>query len=338
MSAMPAQVYNLEMPPADPDTRLTSMNEEKRITEETGQKYTLFTNYQQLYKIAVEMTWYNPDVFQNFIPRLGGMHYLMSFIGCVGTMVAKSGLLEILQLAFASVPLMLRGKKFPQNMRALRMVAEEVLRDVLLNEDVHSFEDMISFIDTRAKESRTARLWVDSLIKPVILMMQFVRAEREGDWPLHLSAATAMLPYFGAAGHWNYFRYGTVYIMKMEKMLMDLLKHFMKGDHVMRHQPGLWNAIWSDMMIETTAMRYGHGSGGVIGITLNPKALQRWALAHPISSHPENDLLDMKENHQSEKVTVHKEEGKARIKSDAEDRMKIRVKLNSCIPHLTPSE
>ena len=94
----------------------------------------------------------------------------------------------------ASVPLMLWGKKFPQNMRALRMVAEEVLRDVLLNVDVHSFEDMISLIDTRAKENGTTSLWVDSLIKPVILMMQFVRAEREGDWSLHLSAATAMLP------------------------------------------------------------------------------------------------------------------------------------------------
>ena len=78
-------------------------------------------------------------------------------------------------------------------------------------------------------------------------------------------------------------------------------------------------------------MIYDNGPGGVIGITLNPKALQRWALAHPISSQLENDLLDMKENHQSKEVTVHKEEGKSRINSDAEDRKKIRVKLNSCI-------
>ncbi|MES9884040.1 MAG: hypothetical protein ABW185_24600 [Sedimenticola sp.] len=328
----------VDMPPAEPDTMLTSMFEVKRITEEAGQKYTIFTNDQQLYKIAVEMTWYNPDEFQNFIPRLGGMHYLMSFIGCVGTLMAESGLSEILQAAFASVPLMLRGKKFPYNMRALRMLAEEVLRELILGEDVQSFEEMISLLDTRSTESRTTHLWVDSLIKPVILMMQFVRAEREGDWPLHLSAATAMLPYFAAAGHWNYFRYGTVYIMKMAKMPMDLLKHFMNGEHVMRHQAGLWNAIWSDMMIETTAMRYGHGPAGVIGITLNQKALQRWALAHPISSQLEKDLLDMNENHYTKQMTVHKEESEARIKSDAEDRRKLRVKLDSCIPPLTPSE
>lgn len=126
--------------------------------------------------------------------------------------------------------------------------------------------------------------------------------------------------------------------MKMTKMPMDLLKHFMKGEHVMRHKPGLWNAIWSDMMIETTAMRYGHGPAGVIGITLNQKALQRWALAHPISSQLEKDLLDMKENHHAKQMTVHKEEGEARIKSDGEDRQKISTKLNSCIPPLTPSE
>ena len=47
----------------------------------------------------------------------------------------------------------------------------------------------------------------------------------------------------------------------------------MKGFHVMRHVKGLWNGIWSDMFIETTFIRYGHGKPGIIGITLKPQTL-----------------------------------------------------------------
>ena len=48
----------------------------------------------------------------------------------------------------------------------------------------------------------------------------------------------------------------------------------MKGKHVMSHQNGLWNCIWSDMMIETTYMRYGKGPGGIIGFTTKLRSVK----------------------------------------------------------------
>ena len=47
--------------------------------------------------------WVHPDLFSNFIPRLGGMHMLMSFIGAVGTLMANTGLEEILQSPFGGI-------------------------------------------------------------------------------------------------------------------------------------------------------------------------------------------------------------------------------------------
>ena len=41
----------------------------------------------------------------------------------------------------------------------------------------------------------------------------------------------------------------------------------------MRHNPGIWNAIWSDMFIESTFMRYGHESGGLTWLTLKLSAV-----------------------------------------------------------------
>ena len=62
------------------------------------------------------------------------------------------------------------------------------------------------FCIARASRSRTTSVWVVNLVKPMLIMMQFVRAEWEGDWPLHLSAVAAMMPYFFASSHFNYAR------------------------------------------------------------------------------------------------------------------------------------
>ena len=60
--------------------------------------------------------------------QLGGMHMLIvpSFMHmrAVGSLMAGSGLEDILTSTFAGVPKMLSGKKYPQNMRALRIVVE----------------------------------------------------------------------------------------------------------------------------------------------------------------------------------------------------------------------
>ena len=92
---------------------MTVMIESKRITNITGQKHTTFTSDQQLYKLLVNIKWVYPEIFPNFIPRLGRMHLPMSFIGCIETLMTNSGLEEILNKTFAGVKKMLSGKKFP---------------------------------------------------------------------------------------------------------------------------------------------------------------------------------------------------------------------------------
>lgn len=100
---------------------------------------------------------------------------------------------------------MLSGNKYPQNIRALRMVAEIILRSVISTST--NYGDLMAILEDRSRVSRTTRLWVDNLIKQVFIMMAFVRAKREEDWPLHLWAAIQMIPYFFSSGYFNYSRY-----------------------------------------------------------------------------------------------------------------------------------
>ena len=269
----------IDMPPAHPDTIMTAMSKAQKLTQEIGQTFTLFTADQQLYRIVLEVQWTHPDLFPNLIPRLGGMHMLMSFVGAIGSLMTETGLAQILESVFGGVEKMLTGKNFPMNVRAMRLLAEELLRDVISKGKLRNHGDFMGVLEDLALNSRTTKLWVDVFIKPVLIMMLYVRAEREGDWPLHLQAVKLMIPYFFASRHVNYARYGLYYLRSMEALPENVLKHFMKGAHVMRHIPGLWNGIWSDMYIETTFMRYGHGKAGIIGIPLKPETLKTWALS-----------------------------------------------------------
>ena len=184
----------IDMYPSDPDTIMTSLTKAQEITNSTGQEFVVFTCDLQLFKEAQKILWTYPDRFSNVVLRVGGMHMLMSFVGAIGSLMAGSGLAEILESAFGGVAKLLTGKKFPQNVRALRLVMEELLRDILLSNEVHSMNHLISILENLSVQSRTTKLWVDCFIKPILIIMKFVRAECEGDWSLHLHAVKQMMP------------------------------------------------------------------------------------------------------------------------------------------------
>ena len=127
----------------------------------------------------------------------------------------------------------------------------------------------------------------------------------------------------------------TIYVQ--ESLGQEELSKFMKGEHVMHHVPGLWNGICSDVFIETTFMHYGHGPGGIIGITLEPETLKTWALGLHICSRLEQDIISLVGKEQDISQEAHKDEMKARIASDGAERQSIQDKLKLCIDLLDPT-
>ena len=171
----------INMMPSDPDTIMTALRQAQQITSDRGQDYIGLTADLQLYRVAVNILLAYPEQFDNVVLRLGGMHTLMSFIESIGSLMAESGLYELIDSTFAGVQKMMIGKKFPQNMRALRIVAEELLRPILTGDtvnDMHGLESILSDISSRSK---TSHLWIDCVIKAVFIMMMYIHAEREAD-------------------------------------------------------------------------------------------------------------------------------------------------------------
>ena len=329
----------INQPPADPSTMMAAMLRAKSVTENTGQEFVVITADQQLYRVAVHIMWENQTLFSNVYLRLGGMHLLMSYIGCVGSLMTGSGLVEVLNVTFAGASKMLAGRKFPNNVRALRMLVEGLLCPVFKgNPGLQTMDDLLHALDDLSSNSRTARLWIDCVIIPVFNMMRYIRAERESDWPLHVAVVRDMMPLFFAASHLNYARYGLYYLRTMEQLPKEVCDCFLRGEHTMHHNPGIFNGIWSDMAIETTFMRYGHGQSGIIGLTLKPEAVKTWAFSMHACNTIVNNLDVMRDDDYSVigelSQTKHKEESRARIMNDSADRQGIKRKLNACIDPL----
>ena len=116
----------INLPPADPSTVLSSMVNSQNLDNEFGQQHKLLTGDQQIHKVTVNVKW-QYDLY----PILGGMHTEISSVGCIGHLMAGSVLAEFMKSSFGSVEKKLSGKQCPSNIRALRIVIEVLLEDIL---------------------------------------------------------------------------------------------------------------------------------------------------------------------------------------------------------------
>ena len=57
----------------------------------------------------------------------------------------------------------------------------------------------------------------------------------------------------------NTARYALYYLRSMEEMPSEGFEYFMNGEHTVHHRTGLFTGIWTDMVIETTFVRFGKG-------------------------------------------------------------------------------
>ena len=315
----------IDSPPAHPDTVLTTLTFIEEFMKQHNMVYTHLSADMQLYKVILQIKWSHLTRWNNLVVRPGGMHTLMSFVGCIGALMNSSGLEELLNAAFKGVSHMLNGKAWPKAVRGFRMVLTALLEPLILagNTTVVEITEELE----KARQSRTGRLWVDCFITPLVIIHLYLRAEREGNWLLHIYALQRMIPYFFAAAHWNYARYISWHVLEMTTSLPEsLLAAFLRGEHVCRHQTGVWNSVFLDQFGEQTYIRYGKSKGGLVGKSLSSEQVSEWILSHHLCNTLSllmDGMFDEPSEVNSAQTSGHKEEGENRRKLDAADRKKI---------------
>ena len=326
---------------SDPSTVLSAMLRAEKLADAQGQDYVVFTGDLQIYRVATQITWDDPERFSRFFLRLGGMHLLMSFVGCLGNLLEDSGFEDVIAEAFTSSKQIMAGKKFPECIRAFRMVAEEVLWPLFelpVHDRPQSLSGMLDSLDALSRSSRTTKLWTDVLIKGVLIIMRYVRAEREAEITLHMKCVEEMEKYCFAAGHINYARYAFYYRRSLESMPDDLFKHFLNGEHTMHHMDGIFNGEWSDMAIETTAMKDKASDDTILGDTNAEDTTDIYVYSVHNCLAIDRDLENIRSGNQSKVQNVHRDESKSVIAADSKLRETIKQKLALSIDPLDPTQ
>ena len=205
-----------------------------------------------------------------------------------------------------------------------------------------------------AEQSPTAKLWLQ-YIEYIETLKLFIRAERSGNWSLHLVAVTRMLNLFAATGHINYAKSARLYL----QLMLELPKNFPwlhemfinQGFHAVRRSSRYWAGLWTDLVIEQVMMRSIKSRGGLTrGRGITESVRLQWILSmHKCAGIHEamTTMTDMK----TKASEQHIELGRSRCERDFQDLLKIQewfdehepfdvkeVKLRSLSSGLTTTE
>ena len=172
------------------------------------------------------------------------------------------------------------------------------------------------FLNSACDKSPTFKLWF-MLIQALQLILHNVKAEREGNWKLHLHTLAKIIPYFFVTNRTNYSRWAPVYLLDMVELPDEVHRYLDQGEFAVRQIPGRYNGIWSDMAVEKTVIKDSKGSGGITNITLQKSALVRWTLSrHVVADYANAMRVRSGINTDTEADNDHEQTQKSALKRD----------------------
>ena len=77
--------------------------------------------------------------------------------------------------------------------------AVDVSNTIDNNTIILDIQNRMATFKSQLEQSKTARLWL-MFMEMVSIMCKHIKAQRSGNWILHLESVSEMLPYFGASG------------------------------------------------------------------------------------------------------------------------------------------
>ena len=175
------------------------------------------------------------------------------------------------------------------------------------------------------EKSKAFRFWED-YVNMVLVLLQFIKAERTGNWKLHLTATAAMVPHFFAMDRINYARWLPVYLSDMnmlETSHPEVYKEFINGNHSVSHSKEPFAQVWTDMALEQSINLDSKSKGGIVGMSTKEDAVDRWFLTIHDRAAMTQAVKAMCGFENSTRIGTHKDTGPSRLARDEKDVQKL---------------
>ena len=293
------------------DTLVTVLERSISVADRLGENYVVLTADQALYCKLIELRWFDERYQDRIILKMGGLHIALNFQKAIGQQMQASGLSEVWTesgvVGEGAASLILNGKSYAKAMRVhkltykalwqlllpaflafvenkdpelAKMVSEEcknpeILIDLLTKHHVTSL--LREFSRKESEKDVNFSFWWQYL-EMISTLLLFTRSLRDGLWEPYLEAIVQMLPYFMRYDHLNYAKSVPVFIADMMTLPEEVHSKFLQGDFVVKRSNDKFNQVDADYAQEWI-VGTGKESGGVVGITNEISAVQRWALS-----------------------------------------------------------
>ena len=287
----------------------------------TGKCKTIVTLDLQLYAKCMQMR-ENQFIKDNFVFRLGELHTVFAFLKVIGKYMNGSGIDRLLTeadiynqpaidqiidgnhmkraieahmiiyLALWRVLLDRFFVEFPNESQQMKEQVDGIVNYSLdkitkssfeksvtaLSANGSFFESLKSFDDGLSQQS----LYLRKFMKMFELLLQFIRANRQEDWELHLTTLNAMIPYFFAHDQLNYARLSPLYLATTYDLQHNDHEswNYLKNNFSINKSGITFCSLGSDHALEQEN-RTLKVLGGIKGLGQNPCALYRICLIAP---------------------------------------------------------
>ena len=179
------------------------------------------------------------------------------------------------------------------------------------------------------KDSKTSLLWI-MYMDMVDIFTTFIKAERTGNFLLHLQSIIYMLPYFAASGHFLYLKSAYCYVQQMQELQTKnpiVYECFLNGYHIVRRSDKFFAGIGTDLMIEQELMRSVKTTGGLThGRGMTDLQRTKWVLSTTTTAAVRKKMEEfsgVRYEGGEQHIDQHKEISKARLSRDYNDAMKM---------------
>jgi hypothetical protein len=258
------------------------MKKTQNICSSLQQRDMVITFDLVIYAKAKQIQWKFPEEFSDTVIRMGGFHIALNFLAVLGK---KDVLIESGGYGSGSVMALMKGKSYNRGVRAHKLVMEALFRLMwhsflhwLNGGDMESQEQIVDeehitdsiksfpqsseatmselftlmelfevFRQEQKSRSKMFDFWIE-YISMVMNLLQFIKAERTGNWSLHLAATSEMVSYFYTHDRPNYSRWLPVYLADMEQLEKNnhvVYNQFQDGGHAVNRSSQPFAKVWT---------------------------------------------------------------------------------------------
>lgn len=308
-------IPSINAKPSDLSTVYTTLKKGQELMQACGQTHSVHTFDQQLYTIAQYVKFDRQEEFPNLVLRMGGFHTSCVLISCIGKICYAANTVDQmlhgkqfhravrgLTLCYEVLLYLLYENFFEwlaeNNKESLKDLSElytgfhtqysdgkcskESLYQLIINSNSALVTVFNEFRNLRRSQSTTFHFW-DECLQSLQLLLEFNRAQREGDWKLDLSSIVAMLPYFFACNKQNYARWCTFYVLEMLLKLPEEVKNeFLTGNFSVKFTAESYRGVWSDMGVEMSVIKDTKSDTGIMDLTRKDSTVLRWSVTRNI--------------------------------------------------------